>query len=133
MSVPSDVSVSGVIDTTVRVLGEEIDEKDFLSCVYSELPVVCNKQSKTIPVLALYPRLKQRQSIREFARPGSHHSVIYIFYILNPTFDHSILLDRALIVLRLPNQRSVAHILPRRIRSVLHEGTPNTGAARISY
>ena len=56
MSVPSDVSVSGVIDATVRVLGEEIDEKDFLSCVYSELPVVCNKQSKTIPVLALYPR-----------------------------------------------------------------------------
>ena len=56
VSVPSDVSVSGVIDATVRVLGEEIDEKDFLSCVYNEFPVSSNKQYQTIPVLALYPR-----------------------------------------------------------------------------
>lgn len=44
VSVPSDVSVSGVIDATVRVLGEEIDEKGFLSCVYNEFPVSSNKQ-----------------------------------------------------------------------------------------
>lgn len=33
---PSDVSVSGVIESTVRILGEEVTEEEFLSCVYRE-------------------------------------------------------------------------------------------------
>ena len=33
---PSDVSVSGVIESTVRILGEEVTEEEFLSCVYKE-------------------------------------------------------------------------------------------------
>lgn len=36
VSVPSDVSVSGVIESTVRILGEEVTEEEFLSCVYRE-------------------------------------------------------------------------------------------------
>ena len=31
---PSDISISGVIESTVRILGDEISESDFLSCVY---------------------------------------------------------------------------------------------------
>lgn len=36
VSVPSDVSVSGIIESTVRILGEEVTEEEFLSCVYRE-------------------------------------------------------------------------------------------------
>lgn len=36
VNVPSDVSVSGVIESTVRILGEEVTEEEFLSCVYRE-------------------------------------------------------------------------------------------------
>ena len=36
VSVPSDVSISGVIESTVRILGEEVTEEEFLSCVYKE-------------------------------------------------------------------------------------------------
>lgn len=34
VSHPSDISISGVIESTVRILGDEISESDFLSCVY---------------------------------------------------------------------------------------------------
>ena len=36
VSVPSDVSVSGVIESTVHILGEEVTEEEFLACVYRE-------------------------------------------------------------------------------------------------
>ena len=36
VSVPAPVSLSGVIESTVRILGDEISEEDFLSCVYEE-------------------------------------------------------------------------------------------------
>ena len=36
ISKPSDISISGVIEATVHILGDEISEEDFLSCIYKE-------------------------------------------------------------------------------------------------